>query len=155
MAYTKTTWSTGDLITAAKLNNAETGIDTAQSTAETAQSDVDTHEALTNNPHSVTAVQAGGVGDGNGDGTDLYFAHVASDGTGLHLPAGWSSTRVSAGVYQVTHNFGSSDYVAFACNNSVATMVRAFQDLNVVHVLFADDTGTQVDDPFSLMVRRY
>ena len=38
MAYSKTTWNTGDVITAEKLNNAEEGIETAQTTADAAQS---------------------------------------------------------------------------------------------------------------------
>ena len=36
MAYTKTTWASGDVVTADKLNNAESGIETAQETADAA-----------------------------------------------------------------------------------------------------------------------
>ena len=36
MAYTKTTWASGDVVTAEKLNNAESGIETAQETADAA-----------------------------------------------------------------------------------------------------------------------
>lgn len=40
MAYSKTTWVTGDTVTATKLNHAEDGIATAQSTADGAAASV-------------------------------------------------------------------------------------------------------------------
>jgi hypothetical protein len=54
MAYLKTTWATGDIITATKLNNAETQYDEAKL-------DVDAHAGRTDNPHGVTAAQAGAL----------------------------------------------------------------------------------------------
>jgi hypothetical protein len=50
LAYTKTTWSTGDIITATKLNNAETQYDAAKA-------DLDAHTGNTQNPHGVTRTQ--------------------------------------------------------------------------------------------------
>jgi hypothetical protein len=99
--YTKTTWATGDVATAAKMNNAETGV-------ESAHSELASHEANTANPHGVTATQAGAIGDGNGTRI-LYTGHVGSTGTGYGLPSGWTATRTSTGTYTVTHNLGLAD----------------------------------------------
>lgn len=41
MPYTKTTWETGDLITATGMNNIEDGVETAVETAESALSTVE------------------------------------------------------------------------------------------------------------------
>ena len=63
MSYTKTTWSTGDTITSEKLNKIETGIETAQQTADAAQLtfDYDDEERLLTvslPPASVASVYA-------------------------------------------------------------------------------------------------
>jgi hypothetical protein len=98
MPYTKTTWATGDVVTAIKANNLETQYDEAKA-------DLDAHKADTANPHGVTAAQAGAVADGN-TGQTLYSGYVSSTGTGTGLPAGWSVARLGTGVYEVTHNLG-------------------------------------------------
>jgi hypothetical protein len=54
MAYTKTVWSTGDTITATLFNHAETQYDEAKA-------DIDAHTGRTDNPHGVTASQAGAL----------------------------------------------------------------------------------------------
>jgi hypothetical protein len=63
MAYLKTTWATGDIITATKLNNAETQYDEAKA-------DLDAHEAAAD-PHPQYALD-----------TDAPNAHKASHATG-------------------------------------------------------------------------
>lgn len=44
-----------------------------------------------------------------------YAGHVGSDGsTGNSLPAGWSASRSSLGIYLITHNLGDADYAIVA-----------------------------------------
>jgi len=52
VAYSKTVWVTGDVITASLANHWETQYDEAKA-------DLDAHKADSSNPHSVTAAQAG------------------------------------------------------------------------------------------------
>jgi hypothetical protein len=50
----------------------------------------------------------------------VFFGHVGSDGsTGNSLPAGWSASRLSLGVYLITHNLGDADYGIVATMGSV------------------------------------
>ena len=72
MAYSKTTWSTGDVITAAKLNNAEDGIETAQSTAEAAQT------AATAAQNTADTAQSTATGAASDAGTALSTANSAA-----------------------------------------------------------------------------
>lgn len=69
--YTKTTWATGDIITAAKLNNLETQYDEAKADLDAHEAaadphpqyatdtDLSAHTGNISNPHGVTAAQAG------------------------------------------------------------------------------------------------
>jgi hypothetical protein len=42
--------------------------------------------------------------------TKMYAGQVASAGTAIDLPSGWSSSRPSTGNYTVTHNLGTTNY---------------------------------------------
>jgi hypothetical protein len=44
----------------------------------------------------------------------IFGGEVASDGTAVRLPEGWTSTRTAAGNYKITHNLNTAFYGALA-----------------------------------------
>lgn len=65
MAYTKTTWNTGDPITQDRMNHIEDGIAAAQSTADGAVKPTDSVITnLTNNVSSLTTIVGATANDG-------------------------------------------------------------------------------------------
>ncbi len=52
----------------------------------------------------------------------IYPGSVASDGSAINLPNGWSSTKTATGKYTITHNLNSTRYVVSASpNQNLAT----------------------------------
>jgi hypothetical protein len=86
----------------------------------------------------------------------LYAGSVASDGTAIRLPQGWTSSRTSTGLYTITHNLGTTNYapIVTAFLNG-GTGFRAAQ----VHTQSANSfvidiavSGTDTDSSFSFVV---
>lgn len=48
-----------------------------------------------------------------GGSAAIYTGRVGANGTGLRLPFGWSSSRLSEGEYRVTHNLTASGVTVF------------------------------------------
>jgi hypothetical protein len=169
MAFTPKTWVTGDVLASVEMNRVETGIDDAHSLVATAQSEIDAHEALTNNPHSVTATQIGAANiltqlkavDGAGSGLDadtvdghtIYAGQVDSDGTAINLPSGWTSSY-SVPDYTVTHSLGGSvlgnDYVVtaapvapYSAGNSGRLAYRTVLNRDSFTIRFYDVDGSE------------
>lgn len=46
----------------------------------------------------------------SGATVDSYGGTVASTGSALFLPTGWSSTKTGTGAYTVTHNLNNTNY---------------------------------------------
>ncbi len=44
----------------------------------------------------------------------IFPGSVASDGSTVHLPTGWTATRTATGKYTVTHNLNLTRYVVLA-----------------------------------------
>lgn len=71
MAYTKTTWNDGDVITAVKLNNEEAGIE-ANDQAITALQTAVAGKAGTDTVAASAVVSSGSIVFKNGSGTTLF-----------------------------------------------------------------------------------
>lgn len=49
-----------------------------------------------------------------------YAGEVASDGSTVLLPPGWSAVKDSTGTYTITHNIGDTRYaIVLTCSNDV------------------------------------
>lgn len=88
---------------------------------------------------------------------DLYIGSVTSSGAPTFLPTGWSSSRGSAGVYNIHHGLGTSNIsvVATAGSNSGGVGVqRAFtsgtNDVTIATAAFA--SGALTDTPFTFII---
>lgn len=57
---------------------------------------------------------------GGASSKTVYAGGVNSNGTANGLPSGWTSTRLFAGIYEITHNLGVPN-VALAQPNTVGT----------------------------------
>lgn len=120
MPYSKTVWQAGDLINQVGMNNLEDGV-------ETAQNEIDAHEALTNNPHGVTASQIGAAAiltqiktvDGAGSGLDAdlldgqssaFYQNAGNLNAGTIAAARFGSSTVGIGVLKTgTGNANSTN----------------------------------------------
>lgn len=67
--------------------------------------------------------------------TQVYGGQVASDGTAVKLPTGWTSSHTGTGQLRITHNLGNLNYAA------VATPLTA----NQITVFIADRQTTYVE----------
>ncbi len=57
-----------------------------------------------------------------------YSGRISVDGTGLTLPAGWSSNRTSEGNFAVTHNLnGSSQFAVVTLDSTSSTSWFQYQ----------------------------
>jgi len=84
------------------------------------------------------------------DTQETYAGRVLAAGTGNGLPDGWTSTKISTGRYQVTHNFGSSSYVVvpvsegnfYARVNSISTNTFEYYTLNPTTNIVTDSNSS-------------
>lgn len=87
---------------------------------------------------------------------------VAGDGTATSLPAGWSSSRASAGVYTVTHGLGlaanTHSLTVTATGGSGSTNGRVctgfVQSSNSFEVYTGDLTGAATDSAFDFRLTK-
>lgn len=83
--------------------------------------------------------------DGN-----IFHGRVNSDGTAARLPAGWASSRVGLGDYQVTHTVATANFSVAAATNSFGSMASAaLYTTTAFRISTADHAGTAVDVPFN------
>lgn len=82
-------------------------------------------------------------------GVKGYFGSVASDGTAVSLPVGWTSVKNGSGDYTVTHDLGTNNVgvtvnpmTAFGITKITAVGANSFE------VQFVNDSGSTVDSTF-------
>lgn len=56
------------------------------------------------------------------DGLIPFSGHVQSNGSAISLPDGWTSSKISTGLYEVTHNLGTTAYAVVACGDTTGTV---------------------------------
>ena len=87
----------------------------------------------------------------------IFIAVIKPDGSSLALPPGWSSARLSIGMYRVTHNLNSALYVAIAAvqaNAKSAAVPFNYQPNSVDVNTYTVPAGTDADLIFGLLVIR-
>jgi hypothetical protein len=76
----------------------------------------------------------------------VYPGQLNSDGsTGTPFPTGWTATRISAGVYKITHNLGTTNYSFIpTVFSTLAITICNVHDRNAndVSVTFYNQTGS-------------
>lgn len=82
----------------------------------------------------------------------IYSGYVSSDGTtGNNLESGWSASKISAGLYEITHNLGASTTAlhpfAIARGANVYSAVPS-TSTTVIQFRFLDAAGTPTDTDF-------
>lgn len=95
-----------------------------------------------------------GVARVNGNGVrhdgNIFHGRVNSDGTAARLPAGWTSSRVGLGDYQVTHTVATANFSVAAATNSFGSMASAaLYTTTTFRISTANHAGTAVDVPFN------
>lgn len=82
----------------------------------------------------------------------VFVGRVKADGSATTLPAGWTSSKLSTGVYTITFT-GSGTYVALACvNTNSANMIDTVQSTSSFVVEIYDANETREDKAFSFIV---
>lgn len=89
----------------------------------------------------------------DGESQMLYTGRVASTGTAVRLPSGWSSAQVAAGHYRINHTIGHTNYAPLVTpyNNAVTgcrvpTITSTYFD-----VIIYNSAGTATDSYFHFM----
>jgi len=72
----------------------------------------------------------------------IYSGRVASDGSAVKLPSGWSSSRTATGKYQITHNLGTTDYTITALANGKHSLYsnKASNTIDIYSLGYDNDT---------------
>ncbi len=98
--------------------------------------------------------------------TPVYGGQVASDGSAVSLPIGWTSARNSTGRYTITHNLGTTAYAVVACAlcssfdlTNVTFMVISGLSVNTFQTDIYDGyiphgTNPEVDRAFLFILKR-
>jgi len=93
------------------------------------------------------------IGSGGIEIDELQFGVVAADGTAVKLPSGWSSSRLGAGHYRVTHNLGlsapSSNFVGITPSGTTPTICSVVNGANNFDVYIDGNSGTSTNAAFS------
>jgi len=91
----------------------------------------------------------------------IYAGHVASDGSAVRLPSGWTSSKTNTGTYSIIHNLGTTSYVVVAVpspsSNTVPTISAGPVSANsfTVYALDADVDAALKDLAFMFIVIAY
>ena len=112
--------------------------------------------------NSLTGIQGGNASGTTGPTGNAYhlmgYGYVDAAATAPSLPAGWTVTLTSTGVYTITHNLGLTipDYMAGATTNNAGVMVTYVDNTNtnsiVVHLGSTTALGTATNGSFSFWV---
>lgn len=81
--------------------------------------------------------------------TGGYAGYVNSDGSAGNLPSGWTSSKISTGLYQIVHNLGTANYSGIAIANATAAFCKQnATNTNDVSFVFLDAAGSVTDSKF-------
>ena len=81
-----------------------------------------------------------------------YPGRVASDGSEVLLPDGWSSVKHTTGSYSVTHGLGHSNFAVAAVCASEHVISITTHGTNAFDVAVADLAGNAADAAFSFVL---
>lgn len=95
-----------------------------------------------------TPIELGDVFEG------FYAGRVSSTGSGIRLPAGWSTTKTSTGVYRLTHNLGTTSYSIVGMALRPKNIGFFSISSNYVDVVVTDG-GTNSDSEWNFTLVRY
>lgn len=92
----------------------------------------------------------------------INSGYVSAAGVGVILPSGWSSSKISTGLYEVTHNIGSANYVVVATadtsgttDNDRTTCIEVYA-ANTFRVINMSSTFGGVEDgPFFFILKQH
>lgn len=83
----------------------------------------------------------------------VYWGEVASDGSAIRLPTGWTSATTGTGDYVVTHNLGNASY-GVAANAISAYAFGKIPDTsaNTFEIIFQDAAGNLANSSFTFIL---
>lgn len=77
-------------------------------------------------------------------GAAIYHGRIASDGSAVELPSGWSCSKLSTGKYRITHSLGTTDYTIVQSANQRFSLYANLA-ANTCEVWSLDGTGAYHD----------
>ena len=93
----------------------------------------------------------------NSHGSDgaIYVGRVDSAGAAVRLPAAWASARISAGVYEITHNLGTLNIVFHVLSEGGRVAIGVAPGINSFRYSTQLSDGTLTDSDAMFTVIRY
>jgi hypothetical protein len=92
------------------------------------------------------------------NGSVVYKGYVSSTGTGTGLPSGWTVSRTSTGLYEITHNLGLAAFtdmqVVASVNDSVSRFAVVDTGTAIFRVRTFDAAGASSDEDFHFIAVR-
>jgi hypothetical protein len=92
------------------------------------------------------------------NGSVVYKGHVSSAGTGTGLPSGWTVSRTSTGLYEITHNLGlaatTDMQIVASVNDSVSRFAVVDTGTAFFRVRTFDAAGASSDEGFHFIAVR-
>ena len=93
----------------------------------------------------------------DGKASKVYFGVVASDGSAINLPSGWTSSRTGTGDFVVTHNLAaSSNGYGVVANPSTDFGITKNANIgaNSFEILFVDHNGNLLSTGFVFILTK-